>query len=270
MALRAIVIVVVLYGAICLVARLTYRRFLYPAPLPHAALAPAGDAGERLTLRASDGVAATALWFPPPVGPGRARVVAYFHGNGGLADDEVPLALELRRRGLGALLVEYRGYGASAAAGTPDEEGLYRDAEAALDEVERRGVGRDRIALWGTSLGTGVAAEMAKRARGTTLVLVSPFTSMTAMAARAAPWLPSSLLMPDRYDTLGKAPGIHVPTTVAHGDRDEVVPYAMGEAVARAIPGAVFVPVPGGMHGDVYFVGGERLMDALVRCSEGR
>ena len=266
MALRAVVVVVVLYGAICLVARMTYRRFLYPAPPPHARGVDVGP-GERLSLRASDGVTVSALWFAPAEG---ARVVAYFHGNGGLADDEVPLALELRRRGLGALLVEYRGYGASAAAGTPGEEGLYRDAEAALDEAARRGVGADRIALWGTSLGTGVAAEMAKRGRGSSLVLVSPFTSMTAMASRAAPWLPTSLLLPDRYDTLGKAASIHVPTTVAHGDRDEVVPYAMGEAVARAIPGAAFITVPGAMHGDVYLVGGEGLMDALVSGSQRR
>ncbi|HEY1693335.1 MAG TPA: alpha/beta hydrolase [Polyangiaceae bacterium] len=259
-AVRILVAAVALYATVCVSARTMYRRFVYPAP-PMRAAGAAGATGERLSLRASDGVPATALWFAPPDG---GRVVAYFHGNGALADDEVPLALDLGRRGLGALLVEYRGYGASAKAAKPDEAGLYADAEAALDEAGRRGVPRERIALWGTSLGTAVAAEMARRGRGSTLVLVSPFTSLTDVAARTAWWLPVSWLLPDRYDTLGKAASIGIPTTIAHGDRDALVPFAMGEALARAIPHATFVPVHGAGHDDVYDVGGASLVDALV------
>ncbi|HEY6459474.1 MAG TPA: alpha/beta hydrolase, partial [Polyangiaceae bacterium] len=146
----------------------------------------------------------------------------------------------------------------------PGEAGLYADADGALDEAARRGVANDRIALWGTSLGAAVAAEMARRGRGAALVLVSPFTSLPDVAARTAWWLPVSWLLPDRYDTLSKAGAIHVPTTVVHGDRDEVVPFFMGEALARAIPGASFVRVPGATHNDVYDVGGPTLMDSLV------
>jgi fermentation-respiration switch protein FrsA (DUF1100 family) len=179
-------------------------------------------------------------------------------------DDETPLALNLARRGLGALLVEYRGYGASAPSGPLSEDGLYLDAEAALDEAARRGAGPDRITLWGMSLGTGVAAEMGRRGRGSALVLVSPYTSLTDMAARTAGWLPTSLLLPDRFDTLGKARAIRVPTLVAHGDRDDVIPFEMGRTLASAIAGARFVPVPGARHIDIYAVGGEHLMDVLV------
>jgi fermentation-respiration switch protein FrsA (DUF1100 family) len=258
---RVLVGSLVLYAALCIGARATYRRYVYPVPPPHA---PAIEAGERLELRAADGVVAHAIWLAPPAG---GRVVAYFHGNGGLADDETPLALELARRGLGALLVEYRGYGSSATGPPPSEPGLYLDAEAALDEAARRGAGPDRVTLWGTSLGTAVAAEMARRGRGSSLVLVSPFTSLPDVASRVTWWLPTSLLLPDRFDTLGKAGAIHVPTLVAHGDRDEVVPFEMGRSVAGAIAGARFLAVAGAMHGDVYGVGGERLMDALVAQS---
>ncbi|HEY6459204.1 MAG TPA: hypothetical protein VIY73_03605, partial [Polyangiaceae bacterium] len=126
-AVRILVAAVALYATLCVSARTMYRRFVYPAPPMRVADSRAsGAGGERLSFRASDGVPASALWFAPPDG---GRVVAYFHGNGALADDEVPLALELRRRGLGALLVEYRGYGASAKAAKPDEAGLYADAE---------------------------------------------------------------------------------------------------------------------------------------------
>jgi fermentation-respiration switch protein FrsA (DUF1100 family) len=251
------------YAVVCLFARATYRRYVYPAPPPRTA-APA--AGEVLAVLAADGATAHALWFPPATG---ARVVAYFHGNGGLADDEIPLALELQRRGLGALLVEYRGYGASANAGAPSEAGIYLDAEAVLGEVSKRGAGPDRVALWGTSIGAAVAAEMAHQGRGSTLVLVSPFTSLTAEASRLVSWLPTSWLLPDHYETLGKADGIRVPTLVAHGDRDELVPFEMGQSVARAIAGARFLAVPGAAHGDIYDVGGEALMEALVSHSLG-
>jgi pimeloyl-ACP methyl ester carboxylesterase len=262
-AARAVLALLAVYVALCVGARATYRRFVYPAPPPRVT---DPGLGELLDLRASDGVSAHARWFRPPEG---ARLVAYFHGNGELADDNVPLALDLEQRGLGALLVEYRGFGASAGAAPPSEDGLYLDAEAALDEAARRGIGPDRVALWGTSLGTGVAAEMARRERGSALVLVSPFTSLPDVASSVAWWLPVSLLLPDRFDTLAKAGAIRVPAVVAHGDRDELVPFAMGRAVAGAIDGARFVPVVGAMHGNVYDVGGAALMDALVAHSRG-
>jgi fermentation-respiration switch protein FrsA (DUF1100 family) len=254
-----------LYALVCVVARRSYRLFVYPAPAPLRVAAGDGD-GERLTLRAADGQAVNAVWFPP-VWRG-ARVVACFHGNGEVADDSVPLARGLVQRGLGVLLVEYRGYGASAD-GTPTEEGLYLDAEAALEEAARRGFGSDRIALWGTSLGTGIAAEMARRGKGARLVMVSPFTSLRAVASRTVPWLPMSLVLPDRYDTLAKAEDIRAPTLIVHGDRDEVVPFDMGETLGRAIAGARFMRVPGAMHGDIYLRGGPALMDAIAaHCAE--
>lgn len=253
------------YALVCAVARFSYRFFVYPAPAPHRVAAGEGQ-GERLTLRAADGHAVTALWFPP-IWRG-ARVVACFHGNGETADDDVPLARDLVQRGLGALLVEYRGYGASAG-GTPTEEGLYLDAEAALDEAGRRGFGPERVALWGTSLGTGVAAEMARRGRGARLVLVSPFTSLRDVASRTVAWLPMSLVLPDRYDTLSKAGDIRARTLIVHGDRDDVVPFDMGERLSRAIAGARFLRVPGAQHGDIYVKGGPALMDAIAtHCAE--
>src|SRR6185295_12777491 len=120
-------------------------------------------------------------------------------------------AREMKKRGFAVVLVEYRGYGRSRGT-SPDERGLYDDAAAVLDVLAARGIGPDRIVLWGQSLGTGVAAEMARRGRGSRLVLVAPFTSTVAMAKRIVPFLPASMVMGDRYDTLSKAPDIAAPT----------------------------------------------------------
>jgi fermentation-respiration switch protein FrsA (DUF1100 family) len=259
---RGAICAIGLYALVCIAARVTYRQYVYPAPAREGSGGHTLDV-EELVLRARDGTAVRALWMQPASG---ARVVVHFHGNGEIAEDALPLARALRERGLGALLVEYRGYGGSRAA--PSEEGLYLDADAALDEVAMRGVGVERIALWGTSLGTGVAAEMARRGRGVRLVLVSPFTSLRDVASRAVGWLPTALVLPDRYDTLVKAPSLHLPTLIVHGDRDDVVPFEMGRTLASAIPGARFLPIAGAAHGDIYVRGGATLLNAIAdHCS---
>jgi pimeloyl-ACP methyl ester carboxylesterase len=126
------------------------------------------------------------------------------------------------------------------------------------------------VALVGFSLGTGVAAEMARQGRGATLTLVSPYTSMVAMGQRVLPWLPVALLLPDKFDTLSKARDIKVPTLVAHGELDEVVPFAMGKRVAAAITGATFMPFAGGHHGDLFVHCASSAPRASECPSEGR
>jgi len=66
---------------------------------------------------------------------------------------------------------------------------------------------------------------MARRGRGAALVLISPYTSLPGVARAAVPLLPAKLLMPDLFDTLGKARDIRVPTLVVHGDADEIIPF---------------------------------------------
>jgi len=237
------------YAALCLVARLGYRQLLYPAPPSDRTFAaPAG--ARRLSLHSGDGALVVAAQFPAR--DAGARTIVVFHGNGETIGGRVPLALDLQRRGFGVVLTEYRGYGPASESGKPDEEGLYRDATAILDELARQGIDAPRVTLLGISLGTGVAAEMAARGRAASLVLVSPFTSITAMARKVAPFLPVAWVCPDRFDTLGKAARIRVPTLVIHGEQDEVVPFAMGRAVAEGIVGATFRPVAGLHHNDLF------------------
>jgi pimeloyl-ACP methyl ester carboxylesterase len=92
---------------------------------------------------------------------------------------------------------------------------------------------------------------MALRGRGARLVLISPYTSIPAVASEVVPWAPTRLLVRDRFDTLAKAPGIQVPVLIVHGTEDEVVPYRMGEALSRAFPHARLRPVAGAHHNDV-------------------
>jgi hypothetical protein len=255
--------VLAVYVAVCLIARLGYRALLYPAPDDPAPIVPHG--ATMLTLRAADGAPVHALQFPPP--DDQARTVVLFHGNGETIANGIDLAEDLGHRGFGVVLVEYRGYGVSRDAPRPSEAGLYADASAVLDMLATQGIGPERVVLAGISLGTGVASEMAKRGRGASLILVSPYTSISAMAHRAAPFFPA-WLCPDRFDTLGRARDIHVPTLVIHGNADEVIPFAMGQAVAKAIPGATLHVVSGGHHNDLFDRWRPEVLKAIVTYAE--
>lgn len=234
------------YALIVLGARLLHRRVLYQPPADEVTKLPEG--ATLLTARAADGVAVNALEFDVPKA---TRTIVHFHGNAETVEANAFVAREMKKHGFSTVLVEYRGYGRSKGT-SPDEAGLYLDAAAVLDALAARGVGPDRVVLWGQSLGTGVAAEMAKRGRGTRLVLVAPFTSTVEMASRIVPFFPASMVMVDRFDTLSKAPAITLPTLVVHGDIDDVIPFEQGERVSKALPHGTFVKVPEGRHDNLY------------------
>lgn len=241
-ALAALVLVAVLS---VLGLRQMSRWTVFPgAPLavpPASELAPEGL--EALDYRSADGVALRGV-SAAPEGPA-APVVVYFHGNAESAGQNIEVATALRRAGLGALIAEYRGYGGLE--GRPSEEAVYSDGLAAVEALRSRGVEESRVLLAGRSLGTGVAVELASRGLGSGLVLVSPYTSMVDMARPlVGPLAP--FLVPDRFDSEAKAPSIRIPAVIIHGTDDELVPFAMGERLARRLPRCRLVPVPGAGH----------------------
>jgi pimeloyl-ACP methyl ester carboxylesterase len=184
------------YGLLVLGARLLHRRVLYQPPSDDAP-AELPEGATLLSAKAADDVPVNALLFENPKA---TRTIVHFHGNAETAEANAFLGREMKKRGFSTVLVEYRGYGRSKGT-SPSEEGLYLDALAVLDALGARGVKPADIVLWGQSLGTGVAAEMAKRERGGHLVLVAPFTSVE-MASHVLPFLPVSTVMVDRFDTL--------------------------------------------------------------------
>jgi len=245
-------------AAVVLATRHVARRLVFPC----ASLASTDLPDDVLVdqIVACDGTPVRAL----ELRAGSAtRTVVLFHNNRETAESLVALGRAVRDRGFDVILAEYRGYGASPGEG-PTEQGVYNDAEAVLDRLSARGVPPDRIVLWGTSLGTGVAAEMARRGRGARLVLVSPFTSIPDLVRNAIALVPADVLVPDHFDTSSKAPSIAIPTLIVHGDADEIVPFWMGERLARQLPAARLLRVSGGHHSDLLSRGNDRVLSEIA------
>ncbi len=254
---------------------------LYPAPEPPRAPVASGlelirlrgdSAGwgdDSATIAANDpedGEApradAVALWAPPS--PGRS-VVVFFHGNAALADDMDWLASSLVAHGEGALLVEYPGYG--RAPGAPSEASIYDTSARLLDELARRGVDRAHTLLVGQSLGSAVAVEMAVRGYGGRLLLISPFTSVPDLCDGIVPFGLAGVFAREPFDTFAKARHLRIPTVVAEGDADLLVPLEMATEVAERIPGARLEVFAGGGHNDLFAREDGRLLRLIAELA---
>lgn len=204
--------------------------------------------GERVTYTADDGVRLSGWWVPAR--GARHRTLVFFHGNAETASNRWDWADALADRGTDVLLAEYRGYGQSE--GTPSARGIERDAEAAVRYLlETRHVAPGQLVVQGHSLGGAAAiAALAGPASGVAgAVIESTFTSLHDMA-RAIVGLPLTRLLPDAYalDSASRAPSIRVPILHVHGDRDEVIPFEMGQRLGTLFPSERFVRVEGGTH----------------------
>lgn len=179
----------------------------------------------------------------------RAPHLVWSHGNGGNVADRAELIVALQRRGLDVLAYDYRGYGKSE--GRPSETGVALDAEAAYDAVAASGVGAEKIVAFGESLGGAVSIRLASRRRCAAIAVVSTFTRLQDVARRHYGML--AVVTGDRFDSLSLVRRLRVPILVAHGDQDEIVPYALGaELFAAANQPKRFFRAAGFHHDDVF------------------
>ena len=182
---------------------------------------------ESITLETDDGVKLNG-WFLPH-DDARATLL-FFHGNAGNISHRLKSLELFHQLGLSVLIIDYRGYGQSE--GTPSEEGIYQDAEAAWNylTVERKLSGRD-ILLFGRSFGGAVAAYLAAKYPHRGLVLESTFTSAPDVAAAHYPWFPVRWLSRFQYNTRERLSSIPGPVMVIHSPDDEIIPFSHGQTL---------------------------------------
>ncbi len=256
-ALRLVLIVCLLGGLLLLLE----KRFIYFPTRGHDVTpSELGLAREDVWLVAEDGVRIHGWYLPVR----EARwVTLVSHGNAGNISHRLDRALLLQGRLRSSVfLYDYRGYGASE--GSPDEAGTYRDARAAYRYlVEQKHVKADELVLFGESLGCAVALELAVERPAAALVLEAPFTSVPDVA-RATLLAPLAPFVRTRYDNLARISRLRMPLLVMQGDRDEVIPPALGRRLFDAAPEPKrYYAIPGAGHNDTYLVGGAAYWQAL-------
>jgi len=155
------------------------------------------------------------------------KTLVLFHGNAGHLSNRIYKLNELYKLNINILLISWRGF--SGNKGSPTEQNLYKDAEAAIKWLNEKNISNNEIILYGESLGSGVAVELGKKNNFSSIILESPFTSIENSAKIYYPYLPIRLLLKDRYDSISKIKMINTPILILHGDKDDVVPISMGK-----------------------------------------
>ena len=232
------------------------ERVVFQPPVPP----PAGAVdARRVEYTTSDGLRLFAYIVGDCAAP--HAVMLAFHGNADIARWLIPWARTVvDRTKLCVVLAEYRGY--DGLAGDPSYSGSARDADAALHFVrDTLGATSDRLVLFGHSLGSAIAAELAGTARPRALILQSPFTTAQDMARRMfVPGLTGlwKLISRVHFDTVARVRSLATPVFVVHGDRDFIIPDWMGRAVfSNAREKGQLLIVRGAGHNDVPEIGAD-------------
>jgi hypothetical protein len=217
---------------------------------------------EDVWLLTADGIKINAFYRSNPASK---QVLLWFHGNAENIGYDLEHLRALAKIGVNILAVDYRGYGKSE--GKPDEAGVYMDADAAYDYlIKQRHFRAEDIIIYGHSLGGAVAVNLASRRPCGGLIIQSSFTSARAMARRMFLIPLIEYAAKSRFDSQQKIRQVHAPILVAHGTRDEVVPFAMGQQLFAVAPEPKrFYPIEGVGHNNLMEVGGERYLAFLQR-----
>jgi uncharacterized protein len=225
----------------------------FPDPILVGTPTDLGLEYEDVWFETADGVRLHGWWIAKAGAP----VLVWFHGNAGNIShrlENIKLLHDLV--GVQVFIFDYREYGRSQ--GRISREGSFQDAAAAYRYVsEIRRIPPQGLVLFGRSLGTALAAEVAVKNPCRALILESAFTNSSNMARLLAPflfdWRPR---VP--YDNLGKVDKVKVPILIIHGSDDEIIPVEMGRRVFAAAnsPKDLYI-IPGAHHNDTYVVGGE-------------
>jgi len=126
-------------------------------------------------------------------------------------------------------LLDYRGYGKST--GSASEDVLYKDALKLYDAIESK---HGRISVGGRSLGSGIATYVAAHREVSKLVLITPYDSIVNVAQDKYPIYPVSLLLTQRYDSLGRVKMIDAKTLIIFSENDKVIPRESTQRLIEA------------------------------------
>jgi fermentation-respiration switch protein FrsA (DUF1100 family) len=233
--------------AILVGAPLLERGLMYEPDPTYMKPEQAGLSGFREhILETADGEELVTWYSPPRRGQ---PTLLYIHGNAGTLADRAERASNYEAAGRGLLIMSYRGY--SGSSGRPSERANVADATLAYDTLIGWGIEPEDLIVYGESIGSGIAVQVAAARPVGGVILDAPYTSIVDVAELHYPYLPGRLMMRDRYETLRHLKNVEAPVLVVHGELDRIIPVAMGRKVAASARGpSEIVTFPEAGHSD--------------------
>jgi hypothetical protein len=263
----AIGAVVVFYLCILVLLRLFEPHLIYFPGQQRSLVAPPARLElpiERVEIPTEDGIRLVG-WVIPAKSASSGLWLLICHGNAGnLSEFDRPVHYAgLRQLGLSLLAFDYRGYGESG--GSPGEQGLYRDGDAAYRYLrDVRGVPAEAIVLFGHSLGSAVAIDLASRHPVAGLIMEGAFTSVPDRGRELYPYIPIRWITRNRFSSIDKVARITAPKLFLHATRDEVIPVAHGRRLFDAArPPKTLVDLQGG-HADAFDLDSSRYFGSIA------
>jgi hypothetical protein len=260
--LTLVALIALLYGIAVLALFVFQRRLTYPtgtAAYYDAAATGLADLKE-IKLETLDGTRLIAWWSPAVAGK---PTLLYFHGNASALLNRLPRIERFSAAGYGVFMPAYRGY--SGSGGSPSEELLIADSQLAYDYLRDAGINADDIVLYGESLGTGVAIQLAGLRPVAGIVLDAPYTSLPDVAKRAYSFAPVQTFMTERFESSRHIKQVDAPILVMHGALDQTIPIEVGRELFDLAPEPKrFVALKGAGHSNIYDFGAFRHLDEFL------
>jgi len=238
---RPLRLVMLAYAVLLVIAMFFSERFIFPYNKSSYGEGVRG----LVMLRSEDGIQIATRYFKYADEEKEKYLILYFHGNYediGHTDEIADVMFTLKAS---VLAMDYRGYGLSG--GKPTEKDTYADAELVYIKALELGYAPERIIIWGRSVGSGVATEMAKRKQVKALVIESGFCSAFRVATKV-PIVPF-----DQFNNLKKIGEIDEMLFTIHGDKDRTIPMWHSQKLHDAHRGKKRrVIVTGATHDDIW------------------
>jgi len=243
MAIVVLLMPVILLGVL-MIPRVQTSLLFYPEKLSPEFRFDSTQHPEEVFLRTEDDQTINGLFFRLPT----TKVILYLHGNAGSLSSWQYAFKDLQSLHISLLIIDYRGFGKST--GGISEEGLYGDAKTAFDYLLRQGFMSTDVVIYGRSIGTAVAVDLASKSTVNSVILESPFYDFGRLVNEKIPLVPiPTFLLAYKFDNPSKIRKMEIPLLVLQGDNDEIIPPRHGIELYDAYKGKKYiVTVKGGQH----------------------
>jgi pimeloyl-ACP methyl ester carboxylesterase len=264
--IRLVILLIVLYAAALVIGIVFQNKFIYfPELISQSRKIPLRMDDVEIYIDVPEVGKIHSVYRRAPEG---ALTVLFLHGNGGNVMNYSSVYDGLVNLGVGVLMIDYPGYGKSE--GSPSEQALYASAHAAVQFLESTGVKKEDIVVYGASLGSAVAAELAAGGKFAGLILQSPFPDIVTVGQSHYFFLPVSLIAREKYDTISRMENIDCPLLVIVGAKDRMVKPLMSRRVfEKAKEPKELYEVKRAGHNDIDSRGGTEFWEKLRDWTDG-